>query len=97
MQTIDRPGRYVARWGDYEVILDNRAERCLVEVRRTDDRSVLATTGNVPRLTWREAIEWSAKQLGALGCSTFVDGQARSLSDFLAFERNDVEQHGDGS
>lgn len=87
MQTLDRPGRYVARWGDYEVILDNRAERCLVEVRRGDDRSVLATSADVSRLTWREAIEWSAGQLAALGCSTFVDGKARSLADFLSFER----------
>ena len=32
MQTIDRHGRFVAEWGAFVVILDNKASHCLAEI-----------------------------------------------------------------
>ncbi len=85
MQLIDRHGTFVAEWGAYQIILHNGKGSCLAEVRRSDDGSVVVSTGDLPRRTWREAIEWAAAQLTDLGCSAFVDDKYCSIAPFLNF------------
>lgn len=82
-------GNWTARWGDWQIVLVDKAEHWFVGVWRwphkatLEERTLIKQTSGLRNA--EVAIGWATSLLKTLGAQVFVGGEEQPLVKFLSF------------
>ncbi len=79
-------GSWVARWGEWEIVIHDRARTWSVEVWSVPDAGTRRSLGKARGLDDAQAaIDWASSLITSSGARVFVSGKEQPLAKFLSF------------